>query len=65
MCPECGADLMPSVRSIKVHVHEIPTEPAVQAVQCVDCGRLFADEDEVARLSASFPAVVAISGMRS
>ncbi len=42
-CSECGAELMPSVRAIKVHVSHMDAKAAVPAVQCVDCGRLFPD----------------------
>jgi uncharacterized protein with PIN domain len=51
-CPECGAELMPSVRAIKVHVVKTAARAPMPAVQCVDCGRLFPDAHEATTAQA-------------
>jgi hypothetical protein len=44
-CPECGSDiLMPSERRITIDRGEVFEAP-VPAVECHDCGKMFAAED--------------------
>lgn len=49
-CPECGSDvLVPSERRITIDRGEVFEAP-VPAMECVDCGRMFAAEDARERM---------------